>query len=251
MIKIFRNIRQRTLGENRFSRYLVYAVGEIILVVIGILIALGINDWNQDHKNQQHEALYLKDLNRDIKADIVTLQERITGNDERLANIDAIIKVLGSNEKYHVNDIPKFLSYNLSLTSESYFIPEKSTINQIESSSDGNLITNKKLRDRIFSYYSNCERTEKNMEVSIQLYQHHFITKEIAKPVFINKEVFMLEYGLSMDIPGIDIPALAKNKDYLTALIAKREGTKGQNKEYHKLIDSASGIIALIESELK
>jgi len=52
MIKFFRKIRQRLLTENKFSKYLLYAIGEIALVVIGILIALGINDWNENRKNE-------------------------------------------------------------------------------------------------------------------------------------------------------------------------------------------------------
>ena len=47
MIKFFRKIRQKLLSENKFSKYLIYAVGEIVLVVIGILIALQINNWNE------------------------------------------------------------------------------------------------------------------------------------------------------------------------------------------------------------
>ena len=52
MIKFFRKIRQNLLSENKFSKYLIYAIGEIILVVIGILIALQINNWNESEKNQ-------------------------------------------------------------------------------------------------------------------------------------------------------------------------------------------------------
>lgn len=48
MIKFFRKIRQKLLTENKFSKYLIYAIGEIILVVIGILIALQLNNWNTD-----------------------------------------------------------------------------------------------------------------------------------------------------------------------------------------------------------
>jgi hypothetical protein len=50
MIKFFRKIRQRLLSENKFSKYLIYAIGEIILDVIGILIALSINNWNENRK---------------------------------------------------------------------------------------------------------------------------------------------------------------------------------------------------------
>jgi hypothetical protein len=48
LIKFFRKIRQKTLTENKFGKYLTYGIGEIILVVIGILIALQINNWNEE-----------------------------------------------------------------------------------------------------------------------------------------------------------------------------------------------------------
>ncbi len=62
MLKFFRQIRQKLLTENRFSKYLIYAIGEIFLVVIGILIALQINNWNEAQKNKQEERQALLDL---------------------------------------------------------------------------------------------------------------------------------------------------------------------------------------------
>ncbi len=66
MIKFFRKIRQKLLTENKFSKYLIYAIGEIVLVVIGILIALSINNWNQ--KQQQKKVL--NNIYATIKADL-------------------------------------------------------------------------------------------------------------------------------------------------------------------------------------
>jgi hypothetical protein len=51
VIKFFRKIRQRLVTENKFSKYMLYAIGEITLVVIGILIALQINNWNENRNN--------------------------------------------------------------------------------------------------------------------------------------------------------------------------------------------------------
>ncbi|WP_339893795.1 DUF6090 family protein [uncultured Algibacter sp.] len=70
MIKFFRKIRQKLLTENKFSKYLLYAVGEIVLVVIGILIALQVNTWNENTKRNTEEIEYLKRLNKDIKVSI-------------------------------------------------------------------------------------------------------------------------------------------------------------------------------------
>ncbi len=61
MIKFFRNIRQKSINENKTIKYLKYAIGEIILVVIGILIALQVNNWNEQRKENNLEQ------NRNLK----------------------------------------------------------------------------------------------------------------------------------------------------------------------------------------
>ena len=66
MIKFFRKIRQKLLTENKFSKYLLYAIGEIILVVIGILIALQINNNNELKKQRAKEVQFLKNLKSDL-----------------------------------------------------------------------------------------------------------------------------------------------------------------------------------------
>tara|TARA_R110002051_G_scaffold323712_2_gene418224 strand:- start:13567 stop:13764 length:198 start_codon:yes stop_codon:yes gene_type:complete len=62
MIKFFRKIRQKILTENKFSKYLLYAIGEIVLVVIGILIALQVNNMNEVEKVKDKEVIYLNAL---------------------------------------------------------------------------------------------------------------------------------------------------------------------------------------------
>ena len=68
MIKLFRNIRQNLLAEGKTSKYLKYAAGEIILVVIGILIALSINTWNEERK----ERAIIKSVMKNIRYDLIS-----------------------------------------------------------------------------------------------------------------------------------------------------------------------------------
>ncbi|MEP3836644.1 MAG: hypothetical protein ABJM36_03300 [Algibacter sp.] len=70
MIKFFRKIRQKLLSENKFSKYLIYAVGEIILVVIGILIALQVNNQNQIKNEKKALKNYLEKIAINVKSDI-------------------------------------------------------------------------------------------------------------------------------------------------------------------------------------
>jgi len=67
MIKFFRKIRQNLLLENKTSKYFSYAIGEIVLVVIGILIALSINNWNEERKAAIQEEIVLKSLYNNLK----------------------------------------------------------------------------------------------------------------------------------------------------------------------------------------
>ncbi|MGV6830422.1 MAG: DUF6090 family protein [bacterium] len=69
MIKFFRKIRQRLISEGKTSKYLKYAFGEIILVMIGILLALQVNNWNEDRKNKQVKSVYIERLINDLKSD--------------------------------------------------------------------------------------------------------------------------------------------------------------------------------------
>ena len=89
MIKLFRNIRQSLINEGNTSKYLKYAIGEIVLVVIGILIALQINNWNEGRKEALQEKLLLNNLQGEFK--------------DNLQDLDSIAieadKVIGSLEK--------------------------------------------------------------------------------------------------------------------------------------------------------
>ncbi|WP_353779443.1 DUF6090 family protein [Winogradskyella sp. 3972H.M.0a.05] len=85
MIKFFRHIRKSLIEKNQMGKYFKYAVGEILLVVIGILIALQINNWNEDRKLQAQEIKMLKELRKDVafsvkELDTVAHYNQITVN---------------------------------------------------------------------------------------------------------------------------------------------------------------------------
>jgi hypothetical protein len=84
MITFFRKIRQKLLTENKFSKYLVYAIGEIILVVVGILIALSINNWNDKQKHISQERILLKNVLENIKTDSISIDSVISTTDRIL-----------------------------------------------------------------------------------------------------------------------------------------------------------------------
>ena len=75
MIKFFRKIRQGLLSEGKTAQYLKYALGEVVLVVIGILIALQINNWNQSNKDNKVLKEYLIKIKSHTLEDLKQLDE--------------------------------------------------------------------------------------------------------------------------------------------------------------------------------
>ncbi len=78
MAHIFNSIRQRLLAQNRFTRYLVYAAGEILLVVIGILIALQLNLLKEERNQRRQEVQTLEQLRDEFTSNLVQLDEKIS-----------------------------------------------------------------------------------------------------------------------------------------------------------------------------
>lgn len=102
MIKFFRKIRQKMLIESRFSKYLLYAFGEIILVVIGILIALAINNWNEHRKTEQKLNQFLISLKSDLRNDLNEIK-LVTENQSIRSNM--ITKAIELSERPNIKEI--------------------------------------------------------------------------------------------------------------------------------------------------
>lgn len=99
MIKFFRKIRQNLLKQNKIGKYLVYAFGEIILVVIGIIIALQLNNKNQEKENQAKVINIFKEIQKDLKTDI----QKVTFYHNNYVQYDSIQKLIFNN-KYTFED---------------------------------------------------------------------------------------------------------------------------------------------------
>lgn len=113
MINFFRNLRRRLLTENKFSKYLLYALGEILLIVIGILIALQINNWNQNKLREKKEVEMLNLLKSDLLEGISEFDQSIAQYSKAKNSIEKVIDHLESNKVY--NDSLKFHFFNTML----------------------------------------------------------------------------------------------------------------------------------------
>ncbi|WP_283637018.1 DUF6090 family protein [Aquaticitalea lipolytica] len=159
MIKLFRNIRKNLLTEGKTSKYFKYAIGEIILVVIGILIALQINTWNNNNEERNLEVKIMKEMRSNLKLDLYEIQEDIGIMDDINKACDYVSTYLKTNEL--PSDSLYYYAALLRVTP--HFDPNKSGYGLLVSKGIG-IITNDSLRndisvhyERLYNYYKRYE----------------------------------------------------------------------------------------------
>jgi hypothetical protein len=159
MIKFFRHIRQNLIMENKTSKYFKYAIGEIVLVVIGILIALQINNWNETTKEEVKENIYLNNLERDLTDQLISIDNQILYETISIEASSYLIEQYNSNK---LTDLDTSFFNRLSeLHSRKTFVITDPTFTDLLSSGSINLIKNEQFKDELIQYYQELERVEK------------------------------------------------------------------------------------------
>jgi len=147
MIKFFRNIRKKLLTEGKTNNYLKYAIGEIILVVIGILIALQINNWNQNRIENNRARTLLKNMVQDLATDTLVLNRNIANYEFQSNNC---IKLL--NDSLFVNTKADSLYYMLPLNQAGLLLTTQA-FDKINNASLTSLLGSSELDQSISEYY--------------------------------------------------------------------------------------------------
>ena len=145
MIKFFRHIRQNLLMDNKTGKYFKYAIGEIVLVIIGILIAVSINDWNTDRKLKIEEQVILKDLSKQVKGNIDLLDEVNAQHERSFKAAEEIRAMYRNREVFDAMTDSSFFALHERLNRNRAYEPNYGILNSIISSGRLGQISNKEL----------------------------------------------------------------------------------------------------------
>jgi hypothetical protein len=157
MIKFFRKIRQRLLSENKFSKYLIYAVGEIVLVVIGILIALQINNWNLIQQDRKTEKQNLLALQEEFSKNKAKIQEIIQQNIQNISGAEKMIQSFSNTSKDTISEQTIAIYGSETFGAEINFEPETGVLTEIISSGQLKLIQNNELKHKLAGLQSKID----------------------------------------------------------------------------------------------
>jgi len=151
MIKLFRHIRKSLFMENKTGKYLKYAIGEIALVMIGILLAIQANNWNVNRIAKIELNQSLEKLLVELKKDIVDLNDEMIANNSYISALDSCLIILKNPKNYSIDQFDEFFHFTNYTSTFSY---NRITYDELSSSGKLKQIKNSKLSDSLISYYS-------------------------------------------------------------------------------------------------
>ena len=248
MIKFFHKIRQNLVMENKTGKYLKYAIGEIILVVIGILIALQINNWNEDRKLQAQELKLLKQLKSDLtenKKEITELRQRISINS---AAMDTVIKKF--KNKIHDNRFDIYVTF---IHRKSYFNNANSGY-QLIGNSSANIISNDSILKGILLLYEkdfvniNNRQNLMNKTIDDRVYP---LTNRLftIKPVSIKFNE--LDAAASDIYTPLNFESLSNNNEYINTLLQLKRIFEERLSLSKQTSNRVEDMILLLNQEIK
>ncbi len=160
MLRFFRQIRKKLMEHNKVRMYLFYAIGEIALVMIGILLALQVNNWNESRSNAIQEQVILKNLYSEIKAEQDNLIEHIKGQNIWVDDGVYILRHYDQNSGFVIDT--ELLKRLNDLFVRSGFIPTTTTFETLENTGNLDLIQNTVLKNELVSYYQSVSNFADN-----------------------------------------------------------------------------------------
>ena len=232
--------------ENKTSKYLKYAIGEIILVVIGILIAIQANNWNVDRMAQKEKEFALNKLVENLKQDINNLKDGIAGGRYYITALDSCLIMLKTPEVYSKDRFSRLYAYL------GYTIPfeyNQITFNEMSNSGKLQLINNKVLIDSLFHYYG--DSSFKSTSDALIFYTRNntsSFTMDYDFMVLPNE--FDNHTASEFNIVQKSLVDYSSEVRVINAIRFKILILKSLTNSYDNLVNSASNLISLINQEL-
>ena len=161
MINFFRKIRKKLANDNKPLKYMRYAIGEIVLVVVGILIALQINALNTDRLNRIKEQEHLAQLTRELKAQLLYYQDLKEQFADREKRVSRVVNIWAS-KKPIIKDSIQYLGDIRTGSSTDYWHKKPVVWLQLLETGEINLVRNKELTDGLYTFYDRIEKMAEN-----------------------------------------------------------------------------------------
>ena len=242
---LFKGIRKTMLEKNNIKKYLLYATGEILLVVIGILLALQINNWNENQRKLKEEQAIINNLKVELTQNLKQLSNKTISTNYNIDALTLLIKKMNTNAFVNESDS---LGLMLSrITSPLTYDPFDGVMKDIVNSGKINLITNETLRLSITSWESNLTEAK---EIERFIEQLNFSD---LRPYLLDKVSARNYYSSQFESSEFtwNPSSVLMDKTFENLLVRSAEFSVVLKNRYDNLKSEIEKMLAIIEDEIK
>ena len=253
MINFFRRIRKKMADDNQFLKYSRYAVGEIVLVVVGILIALQINNWNENLKIRNKELTYLESIKTDLLLNVDELNNFLELRDSCVVSCNRVLDYYEGELELNLVDF-NFHAVNLMIWFP--FTQHDNTYRELLNSGNLAIISDKKIKNDLQDMqvgFKNIAFIEGEMQQDYEsyLYDVYFSMADLNKNMeqfeaYIDSDSKADETKLSRS----EILDLLKSIKFKNGVRLSKYNSNLLIDEYNAMIENTQNIIKRIDDEL-
>lgn len=233
MIKFFRNIRHQLINEGKTTNYFKYAIGEIVLVVVGILIALSINNWNHDRQDKISERNFYLNFKEQLTEDIYEIKGNITYNNNYMEQFEYAVQIIENNDRSRLDSLSN-ISVNLTNYSD---VGRQSNIyetlvnsGQIKLLKNTDIIEEIRKLEELYIYINKMEEIHREV-----------VLKDVVASIRDNFKLLTIE--------AIDVDKIY-NVNFQNLIIMLMGIMNEKDEIYHKTLDEIQTIIEYIDKEI-
>ncbi|AGC78072.1 hypothetical protein LX97_03158 [Nonlabens dokdonensis] len=247
MIKFFRKIRLDALSRKRFPKYFTYAIGEIFLVVIGILIALAISNWNNNRQQNNTINFYLEKLLEEVTQQITITEEHIKRNEGLVQKQTKTLKILASKNESAIPELREIIGATATVWTNEYSFD---TFNEFKQQGLLSQVKNQKLKQLLKDLESILTQV-KSYDNYLDDQYNTLIEPYFAKHInYAQNALPAYRQGLVSGGPKTDYKALFDSIELWNVTSLKLETTNGNLYALNKMLETLKALKLNLEKEI-
>lgn len=250
MAKAFRIGRMDSIEGRKFNRYALYIIGEVLLIVLGILIALEIDNRNKVKENRKKEIVYLQSFQEDLRKDIGVIKAQLQAKEALYSELEEVFRDFPELQNRSEADLLEISNRLAPIAGQNIFVCNCSTFDAIQNSSDMQVITEFKLVQLLFNYYTHLNMIFAHDDLSNQY------IRNVVEPYVYNKLEFRtidyvaVWYENDNRRSSMKLADIYADYEFENILIGSRDRTESYLEIYKKALMLAQDLYLRLDEKI-
>lgn len=250
MAKLFKIGRIDSIEGRKYNKYVLYILGEILLIVLGILIALEIDNRNKIDENRKREIIYLQSFQEDLRKDIGVIKAQLQGKEALISELEEVFRQFPQLQYRSEEELLEISNRLAPIAGQNIFVCNCSTFDAIQNSSDMQVITDFRLVQLLFNYYTHLNMIFAHDDLSNQYIRDVVEPYVYDKLEFRNIDYVAAWYENDNRKSSMKLSQVYADYEFENILIGSRDRTESYLEIYKKALMLAQDLYLRLEEKI-